>query len=395
MAVKGVFASDQNIQGTEKRDFAGGLLQTMPTGSAPFLALTAGMEDRDITSLTAEWAEEGRITGRIQSAGTIGSGTTLLSVVDGSTVVAGQMYLAEESGEYIFVDSVTGNALTIIRGFAGTTAATITNLLYLQYVGSAFEEGSAKPTSYANVGTPVYNYVQNIRNSWDATGTAKALDYAYGNVVAKNRREAAGTHAEIIERNALWGRRTIAVRNGKPFRTMNGVVRQIETGQSNAGAITAEATNTTWGDLLSWLEAVYAQNIKGKPNERIFLTDNTVITVLNRIAALEGVIELMTSQTEFGLSVTTLVSPFGNAILMTHPLMNEAPYFHGTIYALHPGAVRMSYLRRTHEDANDVDGSRAGADADFGVFTTECTVEYRGASTGGIYTGISTAAVTP
>lgn len=395
MAVKGVFASDQNIQGTEKRDFAGGLLKATPTGTAPLLALTSGMEDRDISSLTAEWAEEGRITGRIVANGTLTSSDNSLPIVDGSTVVAGHIYMSEVSGEYIFIDAITGNTATIVRGFGGTTAAAITTNDGLQYVANALEEGSAKPDSVANVGAPVFNYVQNIRTAWDATGTAKALDFANGNVVAKNRMDAANMHAETIERNILWGRRTIGMRNSKPFRTMNGIVRQIEIGQTNAAAITAEVTNTNWGDLLAWLEAVYAQNIKGKPNERIFMTDNTVITVLNHIARLEGRLEMYTSATDFGLKVTNLRSPFGDAILMTHPLMNEAPAFHGTIYALHPGAVRMSYLRRTFEDANDKDGTRAGTDADFGVFTTECTVEYRGAITGGIYTGISTAAVTP
>ena len=44
MAVKGVFASDQNIQGTRRGDFAGALLRVMPTGTAQLLALSAGME---------------------------------------------------------------------------------------------------------------------------------------------------------------------------------------------------------------------------------------------------------------------------------------------------------------------------------------------------------------
>jgi len=56
--------------------------------------------------------------------------------------------------------------------------------------------------------------------------------------------------------------------------------------------------------------------------------------------------------------------------------------------------MRVKYLRRTSHDANDKDGSRAGADADFGVYTTECTIEYGAELTGGIYTGIDTAAAT-
>ena len=35
MAVKGVFASDSNVQGTRRGDFATALLYVDPTGSAP------------------------------------------------------------------------------------------------------------------------------------------------------------------------------------------------------------------------------------------------------------------------------------------------------------------------------------------------------------------------
>ena len=41
MAVKGVFASDQNIAGTEKGSFANAILQLYPTGTAPLLGLSS------------------------------------------------------------------------------------------------------------------------------------------------------------------------------------------------------------------------------------------------------------------------------------------------------------------------------------------------------------------
>lgn len=397
MAVKGVFASDQNIQGTRKGDFASALLQLEPMGTARFLALTSGMQSADAMDTVITWFEESRITGRSGITNNAGTGTSIV-VSDASTVVAGQVYIVEASGEHIYIDSVSGTTLTVTRGFAGTTTTAIdgsSTVKYMQWLSNAQEEGSAKPTSIANVGEPIWNYMQIFRDSWDATGTAKAVEYMLGDVVAKNRRDGANLHAEQQERSMLWGRKTVGTKNGKPFRTLDGIFTQIAARQDVSGAVTAESTNTNWDDLDAFLKAVFTNNIKGKPNERVAWCDNQVLSVINKIARLEGTLDIAVGQTDFGLEVNKWRTPYGSVSLMTHPLMNEMEAFRGNLYVFHPGAVRIRYLRRTHEDAYDKDGTRAGADADYGVFTTEASVEYKGARTGGIYTGMSVAAVTP
>ena len=394
MAVKGVFASDQNIQAVRKGDFASGLLQYNPTGSAPLLALSAGMESADASDTVVTWFEENRITGRVGITNNAGTGTSL-TVDDASTIVPGQVYIIEASGEHIYVDAVSGNTVTVTRGFAGSSIQAIDGSVttaYMQKLGTAHEEGSAKPESVANVGFPVFNYMEIFRNSWDATRTAKRVDYLTGNVVAKNRRDAANMHAEDIERAIWWHRKTIGVRNGKPFRTMDGIVRQIEQRQINPAALASESTSTKWTDIDAFLQAVFSVNIKGKPNERIAFCDNQVVSVINGIARLDGTMNLQPGETEFGLKVMRWLTPYGDISLMTHPLMNEMEAFRGNLYVIHPGAIRTRYLERTFEDSYDKDGTRAGADADFGVYTTEMTIEYRGARTGGIYTGMSTPA---
>jgi hypothetical protein len=58
----------------------------------------------------------------------------------------------------------------------------------------------------------------------------------------------------------------------------------------------------------------------------------------------------------------------------------------------HPGAIETRWLRRTHEDDYDRDGSRAGVDADYGVFTSELSIEYHIQRTGGRLTGLTAGA---
>lgn len=386
MAVKGVFASDSGIQGDRVGDFASALLTEMPTGSASILALSSGMESRDAQDTVTTWFEENHISGRVHVTNNAGTGTTI-EVNDASTFTVGGIFLVESSGEYLFVTGVNGLSITVQRGFAGTTASAIdgsgTNVP-IQKIGTAFEEGSNRPVGIANLGYPRFNYQQIFRNSWDITGTARRVKYHTGNMVSKNRRDAAMLHAEDIERSLLWGRRSLGVKGQKPFRTMDGIMTQITTNTKT------QATNVGYTDIRDFLQAIFERNVKGKPNERIAFCGNTVLGVLDTIAASTGRIQLFPGQTDFGMEITKWRTPFGNISLMTHPLMNESPLWTKDLYVLHPGAIRTRYLRRTREDSYDQDGERAGVDADYGVFTSELNVEYFVERTGGKYTGIDT-----
>ncbi len=392
MAVKGVFASDQGIQGDRKGDFASALLRIDPTGSAPLLALSSGMEAADAVDTIVTWFEENHISGNVNITNNAVGGVTIV-VDDVSHIVPGQIFMVEASGEYVFVTTVVDatKTLTVIRGFADTTIVAVDGSSTpkpFQRIATAQEEGSAKPVAVANLGFPRYNYMQIFRNAWDVTGTASKVEFHTENIKAKNKRDAALFHAEDIERALWFGKRSIGVKNNKPFRTMDGVLNQITTN------VLAQSTNVEQTDLNDHFRDIFKFNIKGKPNERIAFCGNTVLSVINKIAHFDGVNNLAPNQTEFGFKINRWVTPFGDITLMTHPLFNESDLWTKDLYTLHPGAIKMRWLRRTHHDNNDVDGSRAGADADFGVFTSELCIQYGAEKTGGKFTGIDTAVAT-
>ena len=391
MAVKGVFASDNNIHGARKGDFASGILMTMPTGSAPPFALSSGMQAVGASDTVVTWFEENHLSGRISVTNNATTGTSLI-VDDVSQAVAGIVYMVETTGEYVFVESVSGSTLTVARGFAGTTNTSINGSVTnvpIQRISTAHEEGSPRPTAIANLGFPRFNYMQIFRNAWDVTGTARAVEYHTGDLVAKNKRDAGVYHSEDIERAIIFGKMAIGTQNGKPFRTMDGIQAQLS---SN---VSAQVTNTTWTKIDAFLQDVFARNIKGQPNERIAFCGNTVLSVMNqiaRIASNQTQINLVPETTDFGLKIVKWMTPYGDVTMLSHPLFNESPLWTKDLMVLHPGAYRTRYLRRTFEDTNDKSGTRAGVDSDFGVLTTEMCVEYRAEQTGGLYTGMDTAA---
>lgn len=386
MAVKGVFASDQNIAGSEKGSFASAILQLYPTGSSPLLGLSSGMQAVDESSTIITWFEENHLSGYTTVTNDATTGTTVSLGTDIEQIVAGAVLLNQASGEYMLVESVSGSDATVKRGLGGSSIVSFTVGAKLQRIAAAHEEGSSRPNAIANIGYPRFNYMHIFRNSWSATATAKAVQYHTGDVVAKNRGDAGIFHAEDIERALLWSKQSVGVMNNQPFRTMDGITNQITTN------VTPQSTNTTFEDINDFLQVIFERNIKGKPNERIAFCGNTVLSVLNQIAKIDGTIHITPGETEFGLKVNKWLTPFGDVTLMTHPLMNENPVWTKELYVLHPGAIKMKYLRRTSHDADDSNGSRQGVDADSGVYTTECSIEYGAELTGGIYTGMDTAA---
>lgn len=391
MAVQGVFASDSGIVGERRGDFAGSLLRFQPNGDAPLLALSAGMKSAGASDVIITWFEENFNTGRISITNNAASAATItVSTADAQNAIAGQIYMVEASGEYIYVDSVASVTLTVVRGIGSTTITAVDGSVTpspMQLIDTAYEEGSTKPTSIANLGYPVFNYCQIIRNAWDITGTARAVDFYTGDKAAKNKQDCLMFHAQSIERAMMWGRKAVGVRNGKPWRTMQGIIPQISTN------VSTESTSVKYTDLRLFLQNVFTYNVQGSPNERIAFCGNSVLGVIDTLAMTWGRMEISAGQTSFGMNVRKWITPFGTISLMVHPLMNINPVWAKELYVLHPAAIRTRWLRRTFEDNYDSEGRRAGTDADYGVVTSELSMEFKAEKTSGKFTGIDAANV--
>lgn len=388
MAIQGLFLSNQGIVSDRVGDFAGALLQLHAGGTAPLLAISSGMESEEGGDTVFAWFEEVKITGRTNCVSG-GTGTTVV-VGDGSSYVDGTILLVEETGEYLLVTAQSNNSLTVVRGIGGSSVVSITGSHNVVKVGTAFEEASSMPKAVMNQGSVYTNYQQIFRNTWSVSGTAKVIQFHTGNKLAKSKREAAGFHAEDMERAFLWGIKHVGTKNGNPFLMMDGILQQIQT---RGGVVRAQSTNVTQMELRDFLREIYTTNIKGMPNERIAFAGNIALQTLVESARKDGTHNFESGATSFGLKFMTFMSPFGDIKILTHPLMNESPLWQKELYVLHPGAIKTRWLRRTFTDDHDKSGSRPnGKDADEGVFTSQVSIKVNGASTMGIYTGIDTPA---
>lgn len=394
MAVQGIFASNQGVVGERVGDFASAVLMTDPTGNAPLLGLTSGMPKESTQDTTFTWFEDGHEPGR--QACVSGGTTTTVVVADGSFYTPNTILLVEETGEHLFVSAVAGNSMTVVRGLAGTTITSITNSHHVQKIGNAFEEGSSMPTPVTQQGAPRFNLTQIFRNGWAITGTAKAVKYLTGSKLAHNKAMCATYHAEDIERSFIWGKKALTTLNGKQFRLTDGILTQIETyGGVVESANSGGAGQLSRGDLETFIQEVFAYNVKGQPNERIAFIGSTALGAIQKMAWLDGTYNFTQSETKLGIKITEIVTPFGTLKLMTHALMNENPVWTKEMYVLHPGAIKKRMLRDTFPENYDKHGNGvAGKDADEGAITTEGGIQVGAAKTMGIFRNISTGVAT-
>lgn len=397
MAVQGIFASHQGIVGDRVGDFASGVLMVMPTGTAPLLALSSGTPKEKVTDTMFHWFEDTHISGRTQITAAAAAGATAIIVADGSYYTPNTILMVEETGEYLLITSTAGNTLTVIRGLAGTTPTAVTAVMNVQQIGRAFEEGSGMPTPVGQQGKPRINYVQIFRNAWAITGTAQQINFNTGSREAKNRRDCLTYHAEDIERALIWGKQAVMTLNQKQFRMTDGLLAQIEGygGVVESAASGGTPGNYSLGDFQDFIRRCFAKGVKGQPNERITFGGDMVLSLVQRMAQLDSTYNISQGETKYGIMITTIVTPFGQLKLMTHPLMNENPVWQRQLYVLHPGGFKKRVFRETFEDNYDSNGTRInGLDASQGVVTSELGIQVECAQCFGILRNVQAAVAT-
>src|SRR3546814_955896 len=129
---------------------------TQPTGTAPFLAMSAGMKKEATQDTVFTWFEDAHVAGR---AACVSGGTTTTVVVDdGSFYTPNTILQVEETGEHMLVTATAGNSLTVVRGLAGTSIVSITSAHNVQKLGNALrsEEQTSELQSLMRISYAVF-----------------------------------------------------------------------------------------------------------------------------------------------------------------------------------------------------------------------------------------------
>lgn len=395
--------------GTDERpkNFRESILWMNPNGSAPLFALTSKAKKRVVDDPEFSWWDEPNNIYRLQVNGALGSSDTTI-VVDTADPTAttlsaawgtathlkpGDLLMVEPAAdatsfapEVIEVVSVSSDTtFTVKRGRAGSSAASISDNVYLLLIGSSYAEGTAAPSAVSRNPIKYYNYTQIFKDSYELSGTADSTRARTGSPWSNDKKRKMFDHSLKIEMSMLFGQRSEATGdNGKPIRTMGGLRSQIPS-----------ETTTVFGAAVtvnSFLDAVYKVFNWDTPagDERICFCGNLALNELNKVVKASADVNYGGTITAYGMNFREFIMPQGRLLLRTHPLLNRHPTLYGkSMWILDFDSI--NYVALKDRDTKTRDNVQADdEDVKRGYIQTECSLQLdRGGLTCGYLGNIS------
>jgi hypothetical protein len=310
----------------------------------------------------------------------VGAGGTAVTfnVGTGTKFRPADVIIATRTGEQMRVESINVNAVTVTRGAAPVALIDADELLI---AGSAQPEGDLSRVPISVNPSPVQNYSQILRRSWELTGTAYSSenetdphdwDYQAAKVGIEHKRD--------IERTLLFGVPSkVTASNGQPMRTTGGLFYFIKTNQMDAGGGFSEAEFNTWSRTL----------FKYGAKRKVLMGSPLATSVLNTFPMSK--VRISQTEKKYGINVTTFVSPFGELGLVTNWELEGAKYG-GVLVAYDQANLKYRFLQNSKANRDShVNTNIQPPDADTrrDEWLTEMGLQVDLEKTGGIVTGIT------
>jgi len=205
---------------------------------------------------------------------------------------------------------------------------------------------------------PKFNYVGIIRDPFAVSNTAMVTKTFAGQDFEDSAAEALIVHAVKLERMNIQGQRYEDTSGTEPMRSTRGIVNWITSVVTNIGGALTEPAFDAWlrelfrygsENRVLFCAPIVTQALSGFAKEKLQLAD------------------VMTKK--YGMAITQYVSPFGNLMLVNHPLMmnGDASDFDdlaGMAIGVDLSNIEMVHMkgristRKENIQANDVDGRK-------------------------------------
>lgn len=379
--IPGIFSSQGGINAERLDSFNSKLFRSQLAGTAPIFALSSGSAQFQLTSKIHYWFMKQPYSSKLIASATANNSATSITVDKGAVVEPSSVIMNTKTNEYMFVSAVSGNTLTVVRGFAESTAAAVTQNDELLYLGTAKKEGSLAPNPKYRRGVPRMNYSQIFRNGWGTTRTAEHIKFITGNKATENKEDAVSMHAQDIEMALLLGRKSLnQVDGSEVLSTMDGLTSIVKNNTALAAAATLDS-------IQEWMYSNFETCPEGVPNERVVMTSLNVLYILNKLIREAGssYYPIGTATKVYGLDVYALQLPGMQEVkILAHPLFSQTESLSKSMLIYHPGLIKIGYMT----DAEIKDATPVGMDGQANVITSELTLEYADENTGGVLSNI-------
>lgn len=383
----GLLTTGQLTQDIAAKSFAGMITRLMPNGTAPLFGMTAMLP-----SETAVAVEHGFFTKTMLfpaftlTAAGQAAGDIVFTTLTTANLLPGMIMQVPTTLENIIINTVMdGTRISVTRGVGNVGATAIGASITANQVGNAYEEASIRPNSLLINPVRVTNLTQIFRNTWAISDTLRATIMIAGETnEAESRQDCASFHAADIEKSLFFGQKSQGIRNGQPFRTMDGFISIVGNLSYYPSSYSVPNINTAGGttnytQLEGFLDPMFNQATDPKvANERVLFVGGQARRVLNKIGQLNGTYFIADGQTSYGLQFSTFKTSRGQFRMIEHPLFNSNSTWAKMAVGVDLSTFRVAYLgdRKTQNKEFNMDGNEAndnGIDAIGGTLTTELT----------------------
>jgi len=344
------------------KNFREGILRFNPRGTAPIFALTSKAGERTVDDPEYAWWSEGNVLTRLQVNGALGSTDTLVTVDSADPTITtlganlgtatnlkpGDILLVEPTTdnatfnhELIEVDSVISDTQFVVRrGAGGTSAASISNDVWLTVIGSAYAEGTGVPRAVSRNPIKNNNYIQIFKDTYELTGTADNTNTRTNNGYQEDKKRKSFKHASDIEWSIMFGRKAETTGdNGKPKRFMGGMREFIPSAN-----VTVFGSPVTPSSLLDAVAPVFDFDT-GAGDTRIGFAGNQALIELSKIFASEVVYQVQGTVKNYGMDFTEFRLPNGTLMLKSHPQLSRHGLYKKSMFVLDFDAIK--YVKQT------------------------------------------------
>lgn len=375
----GMFNTTENPSELNTSSFAATVLRLFPNGSAPMFALTSKSGKTSAKSSTHGYFSKTMAFLVITVAATALSTDTQMTWPTTAGITKGMVFFNKRTKENIRITNVVdGVTVAVTRGFGRIAAAAVNNADIWMNIGTAFEEGSNRPTSRRLQTTYIPNYTQIFRNAWAITDTARA-SYAEAGIsnIAESRKDCMMFHSVDIETAIVWGQPKMDTTGTTPVHATQGVIDALE--QYAPDNTNAAGSTTDYSELVELVEPafMYATDMSD-PKSRVGFGDAQAIRVLTDVGRKSGQVTIMQSETQFGMKFTSFQFYKGTISLIEHPTFNGLG-MQGSLLIMDMPALKLAYLdgrdTKPEEYGTGKNNADNGQDAQGGSLTTELAVE--------------------
>ena len=190
---------------------------------------------------------------------------TTFTVDNGDRFRVGDLIRGEGRTEVMLVSAVSGDDLTVVRGYGGTTSESIVDNLKLIIIGNAALEGADRPAARFTNRTRMRNYLQIFTASVEVSGSQQAVQtIGIADELDYQKQERLRELLRDLENCVINGVAAETDPQGSATvrRTMNGLVQSMQTNEFRGGvggfptggglgddALTEEQINTAMKEI--------------------------------------------------------------------------------------------------------------------------------------------------